>query len=100
MVFSALSNCCLAFIKDNWYNTIYNNSEFYLNKIHFGLFKKYYKIIPAPSWRLLKKFGGNLDIHKFRGSFNKIEYINTDDYLTEIPRLKPIGYIFEKKIKF
>ena len=93
-------NCCLAFIKDNWHNIIYNNSEYYLNKIHYQFFKKFHKIIPAPSWRLLTKFGGHLDIEKFRNSFDNIEYIETDDYLSEIPKLKPIGFIFEKKIKF
>jgi hypothetical protein len=93
-------NCCLAFIKDNWYNNLYNNSEFYLNKIHNDLFKKFNKIIEAPSWRLLKKFGGNLGIQEFRISFNEVEYNNTGDYLDKMPVLKPIGFIFEKKIKF
>ena len=51
--------------------------EFYLNKIHNDLFEKSDKIIEAPSWRLLQKFGGNLNIQDFRDSFNKIEYINT-----------------------
>ena len=93
-------NCCLAFIKDNWHNNLYNDSEFYLNKIHYKFFKKFHKITPAPSWRLLKKYGGNLCINEFRDGFDSIEYINTNDYLTEIPTLKPVGFIFEKKIKF
>ena len=93
-------NCCLAFIKNNLHNNIYNYSEIFLNQIYQNLFDNTKKIIPAPSWRLLSKFGGHLCINDFRTNFNKIEYIETDDYISKIPICKPVGFIFEKKVKF
>ena len=93
-------NCCLAFIKDNWYNSMYSNSETLLNQIYNKLFNNTQKFLEAPSWRLLKDYGGGLTIQEFRQSFNKIEYIDNNDYLIEYPKCKPCGFIFEKKIKF
>ena len=93
-------NCCLAFIKDNWYNKLYSNSEILLNQIYNKLFDNKNKIIKAPSWRILKIFGGDINIEEFRTQFNKIQYIEMGDYLNEYPQCKPIGFIFEKKLKF
>ena len=55
--------------------------------------KKLYTINPAPSWKLLKEYGGHMDITTFRNSFNKIMYESHGMF-------KPVGHLFEEKINF
>ncbi len=65
-------NCCKAFIKDNKHNVLYEHSEFLLSKLYFDMFGvKNIVINPAPHWRLLIEYGGNLTINQFRDNFNK-----------------------------
>jgi hypothetical protein len=56
-------------------------------------------ITPAPHWRLLNEYGGNLTITEFRNSFNKIEYDNFGT-VKNLPEFHSIGTIYEKKLKF
>lgn len=87
-VFCSL-NCLLAFIEDNSKNPLYANSKMLFHK----LYKK--NITPAPSWRLLIPYGGNLTIEKFRENSNKLTYNNRG-----ICRpYKPIGFAYEENIK-
>lgn len=90
-------NCCKSYIKENIHNTLYQNSELLLLKLYNKLFNtQIIEIKSAPHWRLLKKYGGTLNIESFRNDFNKIEYI----YHGTIKNLyKPIGQIFEEKLK-
>jgi hypothetical protein len=55
------------------------------------------KIMPAPSWRLLVEYGGNLSINNFRNRFNKCNYEN---FGTVCSKIKSIQYVFEEKITF
>ena len=57
------------------------------------------KISPAPHWRMLKEYGGNLDIKKFRDQFNKVDY-EEHGVTNEIPKFKSIGRMYEEKLKF
>ena len=93
-------NCCLAFIKSNWYNNLYSESEVLLNQIYYSLFDKNMKIMKAPSWRLLQVYGGSQTITEFRQDFNKVKYKSMDEYISEFPTCKSIGFLYEKKIKF
>ena len=92
-------NCCKAFIKDNKNNSLYQQSDILLTKIFNDIMnkdvknKKLYNINPAPSWKLLKEYGGHMDITTFRNSFNKIMYESHGMF-------KPVGYLFEEKINF
>ena len=52
--------CCLAFILNNSHNPRYMNSK----EMLFHLLRR--KCEPAPSWRLLKAYGGSLTIEQFR----------------------------------
>lgn len=90
-------NCILAFILDNIHNPKYVKSEYLL----YHMYKKIKcdsvgtidaTIHPAPSRRLLKKFGGSMDIQTFRE--NNI-HINDEYYIKHIPRIVPIGAVFE-----
>lgn len=94
-------NCCKAFIKDNKNNQMYQHSDILLTKIFNELMnenlplydKKTFNINPAPSWKLLKEYGGIMDINSFRNCFNKITYETHGIF-------KPVGYLFEEKINF
>ena len=92
-------NCCLAFINDNKHNKLYNNSIQLLNQFYYNIYNKEMGLDSANSWRLLKEYGGNQTINDFRNNFKKVSYV--DHYIVEnIPQNKPIGHIYEKKIKF
>ena len=93
-------NCCKAFIKDYKQNVLYEHSEFLLSKLYFDMFGvKNVVINPAPHWRLLIEYGGNLTINQFRDNFNKTKY----DFHGTVKNqdiFKPIGSLFEEKINF
>lgn len=92
-------NCTKAFIMENKKNSLYSNSISLLHKIYLDLFPDMkLEIIPAPSWRLLKEYGGDLTIEEFRKNFNKDVY-EKKDIIKELPSFKSIGYVFEKQIK-
>lgn len=63
-------NCCLAFILDNKHNKLYDQSEMLLYK---NLTASAGAISPAPHWRMLKEYGGSMDIKDFRKSFKSNE---------------------------
>ena len=85
-------NCCLAFIKDNKHNDIYNNSEFLLYQLYNNN-----NIIPAPHWTLLSDYGGKLSIEEFRKNFNNMQY----NYIGNIKNIVivPLISLFEENIK-
>jgi hypothetical protein len=97
-------NCCKAFIKDNKHNILYENSESLLIKLFSDIMKtnnlklNTITISPAPSWRLLKEYGGNLTINEFRENFNKVSY----DCHGSIKQVifRPVGHLYEEKINF
>lgn len=94
-------NCCLAFINDNVHNSIYINSKNLLMKMYTEIYKEnLVKITPAPSWRLLKEYGGFMNIQEFRDSFSNYVYIDNDCQISRLPKLMPIGHIFEEHIIF
>lgn len=93
-------NCCYAYILRNKNNPLYKNSVMYLKKIYSDLFNESNcKLVEAPSWRLLKDYGGDLTIEEFRKNFYKIDYTTLSDYVAPFPECKSVGMLFEKKIK-
>lgn len=93
-------NCCLAFIHNNHQNPLYRYSENLLSHIHAKTFgKDAQPIIPSPSWRLLKDYGGSISIDEYRKNFYKVEY--KDIYNTIFPpsQFKMIGFLYEKQVK-
>jgi hypothetical protein len=93
-------NCCKAFIKDNKHNNLYEHSEFLLSKMYTDIIGTKNVIInPAPSWRLLKEYGGNLNINQFRDQFNKVKY-EYHGIIHKKDIFKPVGVLFEEKINF
>lgn len=92
-------NCCLSFINENKNNSIYKHSKNLLKKIYFDIFKAYPEnFIPAPSWRLLKDYGGKLSIEDYRKNLNKIEYIDVG-LLRNNLKFRMCSLIFNEKNK-
>jgi len=93
-------NCCLAYIQsaENKKNPMYKFSESLLLKLFSEINEekneKEDEIMPAPHWRTLNDFGGNLTIEQFRESFNKIKYSSHGIYFLSL------GMLFEDEIKF
>jgi hypothetical protein len=82
---------------------IYKDSNCQINllyKMLYGLNKT--KIIPAPSWKLLKNYGGTLSIEEFRKSFDVISFDNNprilkNDKNDNLIILKPVCNAFFEK---
>lgn len=93
-------NCIVAYILDNKKNKIYDNSTMLLYKMYFDFTNsKLFSIDPAPHWRTLSVYGGDLTIEKFRDSFSKSHY-EQHGIVKQIPRQKSIGILYEEKLKF
>tara|TARA_Y100000389_G_C17460524_1_gene521344 strand:- start:934 stop:1698 length:765 start_codon:yes stop_codon:yes gene_type:complete len=93
-------NCCKAYIHENKQNNIYSLSDTLLLKIYNKVMNAKNKVIsPAPHWRILEQYGGDLNIIKFRESFNRIDYTYHGD-TRYIPKFSPISRLYEENIKF
>lgn len=95
-------NCCLAYINDNTHNSMYMNSKHLLMKMYSEIFEtnKLIKIFPAPHWRLLKQYGGFMDIIEYRDSFTNYVYITNNHFISKLPKIMPVGHVFEEHIIF
>ena len=93
-------NCCLAFIKDNFKNPLYSNSQLLLGKLYKELFDIDINIKEAPPWRLLKAYGGPLTIEDFRNTNHKINYEDLHSRISKMPCQISLGSLYEEKIKF
>ena len=91
-------NCCLSFIESNKKEPLYSNSTYLLFKIYNDIFidQDIPQLTPAPNWRLLKDYGGSMDIEEFRATFSKIEY-GIFGRIRELPTFKPLGWVYEEK---
>jgi len=94
-------NCCLSFIKNcDSKDPLYYNSETYLNKIYFDIFgNDSSPLVPAPSWRLLKNYGGHMTIEEYRKNFYKVDYFDVDNIICPFPNNRPVGFLFEKQVR-
>lgn len=87
-------NCCMSFILENKHSPKYRNSKFLLHKIYSDYMNipNGIEINPAPHWRKLIDYGGDLTIEKFRSAFNNITYKNHGTRIKNVS----IGTIFEE----
>ena len=71
-------------------------------KMYIDIFKPEIinKIHPAPSWRLLEKYGGFMTVEQFRKSFNEYISIDKNYNVTNLPKIHPIGKVFEEHFIF
>lgn len=73
--------CCKAFILDSIpkQQAKYRKSSGLLTLLYLKINSVLEKIVPAPSWKVLRKWGGKLTIEEFRASFcTKIYEITTN----------------------
>jgi hypothetical protein len=90
-------NCCESWVVDNKHNRIYDQSSILLSKMYNEIMStKYCVINRAPHWRLLKEYGGHLDIESFRSGFSKIDYTDQGVY---VPDFKSFGYLYEDEMR-
>lgn len=90
-------NCCLAFINENKNNNFYNNSKSLLLNIYSNLGGCVEKLIPAPSWRILKKYGGSMEIEEFRNTFNTSTFVEINT-ISEFLKFKTLGFYYTSNI--
>jgi hypothetical protein len=93
-------NCCKSYIKENKTKPIYQLSLMLISKMYKELTGCNIKnVTDAPSWKLLKEYGGQMNINEFRDCFNKKEYIYNGTINT-FPEFRSIGNIYEDIIRF
>ena len=90
-------NCVKAYIRDNKHNPLYTYSEELLTLMftEFTGEAPKHQIKEAPSWRMLKAYGGEQTIEEFRESFNKVHYTDHG-----IIKQYPSGYLIEEHVTF
>jgi len=94
-------NCCMAFINDNCHKPLYERSRELLMRMYLKIFDTTdVKIEPAPSWRLLREYGGELGIDEFRNSLGRYMYIDHHYNVYELPSVHPVGQVFKKESVF
>lgn len=92
-------NCMAAFIEENEFNPMYKDSYKLMIKMYNQMHQENIELIdPSPHYRKLITYGGNLDIIKFRESFNKVLYKYHG--IIKIPKIVPIGHLYEEQFKF
>lgn len=88
-------NCMWAYIDSNTHDPLYSNSNNLSLKMYYDMVGKYPNRNPAPHWRKLAQYTGDLSIEEFRESFDRIEY-KYQGIITVIP----YGHLYERKVKF
>jgi hypothetical protein len=90
--------CCKAYILDQQGNSKYKDSATLLTLLYLKIYGSSPTFPCAPTWKILKDYGGHLNISEFRSSFGRLEYEPTVN--TRRPYMYSSSqYISEKKIK-
>lgn len=66
--------CCKAYILDKPFNSSYKKSCNLLSLMYFITYGKWVNIPTAPSWKLLEKWGGPIDINDYHTSIGNFVY--------------------------
>jgi hypothetical protein len=94
-------NCCLAYIQDHRGQIRYRHSAVYLHRMHRHVFgSDVPPIQPAPSWTLLKEYGGTMTIQEFRNTLGTYTYTVQPHEFTSTWSQVPIGTVFEETYLF
>ena len=81
-------NCMRAALIEK--KNIYKDSYLLLNNMYrkiTGITPGPHDIVPAPSWRILKDYGGDMDIDNFRRTFSKFKYLDTKNIIRPVTRM-------------
>jgi hypothetical protein len=90
-------NCVMAYLSEaNDYR--YKDSTVLVAmmwRMIFGHIRKITDIIPSPSWKLLREYGGPLSIDEYRKNLQAVEYRTLHQLLrNDRIRLAPLGEMF------
>lgn len=86
--------CVKSYIRENISHPRFKNAYNNLTLLHYKLFNSLQKIPFAPSYKILKKWGGHLTIEQYRSSFGK--FIYEDTYNIVSPIMFPVSNLFEE----
>lgn len=92
--------CMLAVINDRKGDPLFSRSRMYANRIIRDLYGQNADIKPAGSYRLLKPYGGPLDITEFRENFSRVLYTDLRNPVMEHPSLKMFGCLHRREVRF
>ena len=90
--------CCKAYILNQRNSSKYKESATLLTLLFYIFYNKVADFDPAPSWKLLKDYGGHLTIQEFRSTFGKLAYDETVNIRRPFMFCSS-QYIAERKIK-
>ena len=86
--------CMQAFLRDNNHDIKYKDSGSLLYIMYRKIYKSYNKIQSAPHWRMLKAYGGFMNIEQFRNKNKRGKYFLTQNI--KRPFMFPIGVYAEE----
>lgn len=92
-------NCMCSYLHDNLNNNLYKDSStliYLMYKSIFGEFPIKMNLKKAPSWKLLKQYGGSLTIEEFREMFNTVSNLTQN---IEFNESSPKGKLPIKPVK-
>ena len=93
-------SCIKAFINENKNNPMYAQSNSLMMKMFTDLTGlKHVTVNPAPHWRQLSSYGGDMDIDKFRSKCVKATY-SCHGQIKNESLFKPTATLFEEKLYF
>lgn len=87
--------CAKSYIIDQKFTSKYKNSTVLLSLLYKYIKGSVSDIPLAPSWKLLKKFGGEMSITEFRNSFGEFEYIDCQNI--KKPLIFSVGNMYIEK---
>ena len=90
--------CCHAYILSQRNSVKYKDSAVLLSRM-FEIFHGIKANYPtAPSWKILKEYGGHLTVQEYRATFGKLEYVSTVNVRRPY-MFSSSQYLAEKRIK-
>lgn len=91
--------CMASYINMQYNNPLYEHSKEYMYHMYYTIHSKspIQKINLAPSWTLLKPYGGSLTIEQFRSGSNSIGYLCLHEYKFNFPICKTMGMIYNEQ---
>lgn len=90
--------CCKAYITYQKNSIKYKDSNSLLSLLYRTFYKREADFPEAPSWKLLKEYGGHLTIEEFRATFGQLEFSETVN-IRRPYMFCASQYIAEKRVK-
>jgi hypothetical protein len=90
--------CCKSYILSMKGNPLYKDCSSNLTYLYFLIIGRIDNIPMAPSWKLLKAFGGHLSIKEYRATFDVLDYKETTNTMRPY-MYSNSRYIEERKVK-